>query len=391
MEDILYHQVQPENQKTQYKQNDSIDMVLSFEGRSLICNSVRLEADLVVNSTGVTPIDGTTDVKTDAHIGGHSVCQSWTVQFQSQGVVENLSDYPRYVKRVSDSSKTDNDYLNSDMVAELRSPHPTIQSKVILPRCPKEYGGDNSNTDNTTVKQTVVTANRPTQSLENPDFSIKPLICLNKVVSANQRLSYEQTGAIKISVVLERNLGVLWGRGVDANHNYALENVRMCYMSAPDQKPQQVEMVSTLGLKNSLTSATSNIASKVPAVADSMAMSFLRQDQEYALNYNNVALQKIPNLDKISFMFNDSTNTYQSFELLSAEEQLSRGLEGLKGKTRNAMELTKLSSNEAYILGLNWFSDVDLSNQKFNININSDISNLEPFIAYLYFNSKVLV
>lgn len=384
MENIIYHQVQPENVKTQYKEYDTIDMVLSFENRAIICNSVRIEADLKVFTNGYDDnnlITGAEDCMIDPKIGGHSVISSVVSTFQNIGVVENLTEYPRYVKMITDATKTDDDMLNSNSVCELRSPHKVISQKAIVPKCPAEYGGGGGG----------AMASIPAGVLTPPDFSIVPHISINKVISGGNRMSYEQSGAIKISITLERNNGVLFGRDVGNNYTYALENVKCCFMSAPDQKPQPLTMMNTLCIKNSLTSAFSNVSSKVPAVCNAVSVSFLRQDQEYTNNYNNVALQQPPNISSVNYLFNDNSNQFVSFEIKDRVELMERGLEGLNSGTSNSCDLTKISSNEAYILGLNWGQYIDLSNQKFNTQINSDISNLEPYIMWSYFHSVVKV
>ena len=79
MENILYHQVQAENVKDSYKEYDTIDFILSFEDRQLICNSVRFEADLLVNKSGssvsnnAVRLTGAEDCYIDPKLGGHTV------------------------------------------------------------------------------------------------------------------------------------------------------------------------------------------------------------------------------------------------------------------------------------------------------------------------------
>ena len=233
MENILYHQVQAENVKDSYREYDTVDFILSFEDRALICNSIRIEGELQVNTTGQNQITnrltGAEDCKIDPKCGSHALWSSITTQFQNSGVVENLTEYPRSVKMRTDATQTDNDMLNSKNVCELRAPNWKISAKQIVPKVPKEYGGGGAGlVTNAGTALNVLQATMKT----DPDFSCVPNICLNKVVSPNIRLDYQASGAIKISFVLERNSGVLWGRDVDANYNYSLRNLRMCYMSA---------------------------------------------------------------------------------------------------------------------------------------------------------------
>ena len=71
------------------------------------------------------------------------------------------------------------------MVCELRAPDDTISRKLILTRVPRCYGGGLTN-NNPIIAQVPPTAKTP------PDFSIKPRICVNKVVGKNLNISYQQ-------------------------------------------------------------------------------------------------------------------------------------------------------------------------------------------------------
>ena len=393
MENIIYHQVQAENVKDSYSEYDTVDFILSFENRALICNSIRLEGDLLVNSTGSTPITYANDVCIDPKLGAHTLCSSIITQFQNSGLVENLTEYPRSVKMNADATKSDNDMLSGDMVCELRSPHKSISHLQILRKIPKTYGGLRNNNFGRGYRNGVDVAHQlPATSYVNPDFSFKPHICINKVNSPNIRLSYQKSGAIKISITLERKFGVLFGRDVNVNCNYNVRNLRMCFTSAPDNTPNApITMINTLCLKSSLTSAVSNISSKVPAVCNSMSASFLLQDREYQATFNNNALNEPPNISRLSYMFNDSFNQFVSYEITDRVEILKRGLEGLSSGMSNSQDLTKISSNESFITGLNWGSYIDLSQQKFNVNINSEIVSNEPYIMFMYFHSIINV
>ena len=90
-------------------------------------------------------------------------------------------------------------------------------------------------------------------------------------------------------------------------------------------------------------------------------------------------------------MFNDSFNQFVSYEITDRVEILKRGLEGLSSGMSNSQDLTKISSNESFITGLNWGSYIDLSQQKFNVNINSEIVSNEPYIMFMYFHSIINV
>tara|TARA_R110000787_G_scaffold5354_1_gene19577 strand:- start:5208 stop:6359 length:1152 start_codon:yes stop_codon:yes gene_type:complete len=383
MEKIIYHQVQPENVKSLYKEYDQVDFQLGFEGRSLLCNSVRLEGNIKVTNNGTATIADTDDVAIDCKIGAHSVIAGCVTQFQTKGVVENITDYPRLCKIHTECDKIENDMLNSNYTCELRSPHDRISNLMIRPIVPVTYGGE--------AAGKIANASAGSQT-ELPSFSIKPKICINNA-TGNIRLTDAQSGAVKLTFTLERNMGVLHGRALVAGnaYTYELSNLRVCYMSAPESAPQQVEMRCAVGLKSSINSAFSNTSSKVPAVCNSVSVSFIQQSHEYNGNFVNTAMEEPPSISKINYLFNDNTNQYVSYEIKDRADMIERGVSSVVGGSSNSSQLQKLSSNKGYVLGLNWNSYVDLSQQKFNIQLQTKISNLEPYIMFMFFHSRFVL
>ena len=380
MDNILLHKVQVDNIKSSYGEHDQLDFSCAFDNRAMVCNTLRLHATLKVYKTTNTDLEGTEDVYIDPHTGGHNFISSCVTQFQSMGVIENVTEMPRFVKTKTDCENIDNDFLDSDKVCELRSPHKALQKRLLLRKVPKTCGG---NTANNCASVNAVLSGQ----VIYPSFSIKPRICLNAVEGTNNLLSYQQSGMVKLTVTLERNLGVLFGQDVNANYYYELSDVFVTYTSAPDVKPSPVTMRTTVCLKNSISSAFSNISSKVPAVCSAMTMSFLPQNHEHQANFNNVALESPPNISAVSYLFNDSTNKYLTFEIKNRVEMIKRGLESISGGASNSASFDNLYANEGFLLGLNWEDPTDLSNSKFNIQLNSDISSSNPFIVYMYFHS----
>jgi len=48
-----------------------------------------------------------------------------------------------------------------------------------------------------------------------------------------------------------------------------------------------------------------------------------------------------------------------------------------------------MENNNGYGIGLNFDDEVDLSNQKFNLQVSSGISSAAPMILYMYFHSTI--
>jgi hypothetical protein len=386
-DNILYHLVQPDNVKSNgYKENENLDFSLAFEGRKYVAGSLRLEGDLQVFSTGggaPTPVAPGNDVKIACSIGAHSVCAGWVTSFQNAGVVENLQSYPRLVAMKAAGIYSKNDYNNSDMVAEMRSSSDKISRKSILPRVIKQYGGGGAGLVAGGSATTQLTAAMKT----DPSFSIKPMIALNNLVGPNQMVSFAQSGMIKLTVTLEKNLGVLFGGDVSADYNYTLQNVRITFRSVPDDGPQPVVMRTSLALKNSMTSAANNISSKVPAVCDAVSISYLPQSHEYNAAYNNVALEEPPLFHSITYSFNDALNRFVTYKIDSKVEMGRRALDSLDSDGSHKMTLERISTNDGFLNGLSWEALIDLSNQKFNINSITGVSSNEPYIQFSFFHS----
>ena len=395
MDSYLLHSVEAENVRDSYSAFDTVDFHLDFDGRALICGSVRLEAEYQILDSNSAPLTGNVvadRVSNDPIIGGHSFCQSWITSFQKTGLVENLVEYPRYAAMVASGSMTQNDLMSAEMVAEGRSPDWRIQQKVVLPRVPADVGGGAAGTPHNGSGQAPnADANDASRFAPvNPDFSIRPLIAINNVASPNALLNYSTTGQVKLSVNLERDNVALYGMSY-SNHQFRLLNMRLTFASVPAVPKQlPIAMKSHLCLKSTINSALSNVSSKVPAVCDSVAISFLTQTREVDGLFKNTELEKLPSLDKVRFMFNDSTNKYISYEIETIPEAIG---EGIKAMNRNGASKTMarddlLSANKGFMLGLDFNQAIDLSKQKFNVQLESATA-IDPMNMYSYYSSLI--
>ena len=143
-------------------------------------------------------------------------------------------------------------------------------------------------------------------------------------------------------------------------------------------------------LKSALNSQLSNTSNRVPAVCDSVALSFIPLARENALNHSNTALEPLPNVTRLQFMFNDSTSRYISYELKDTPEIVAEGLKAMSvGTGANNVRLDTLAANKGYVAGLSFGEAIDLSQQKFNIGVESAVSNTNPYQMYAFFSSVI--
>lgn len=359
---LRYHQVQPQNLKDTYGEYDSVDFELTFENRQLAPSSIKLEADLKVMPDGNT-MQSAEKVYIDPFIGAHSFVDSIITDVQSGGIIENFQNYPRYQRMVADTTMTVDDMMNSENTCELRSPNIKVSQALLQGNVMKNGG-----------------------TVALPDFSIKPNFCLNTISAP---LDYSKTGAVRITVKLARNFSALFGPGMTANTKYQLSNLRLCFNSVVG-KPSKVSMRTKLGIKQALTSAFANIATKVPAVCRGVSCSFQLQSNENSQNDNNVETVVPPNIKELSFAFNDSLNEYVTYVIKGREELLDKYIESFANTGSNMIRLSKLQALQGYGVGLQFGTVaeplfIDLSNQKFNVQITSDIS--DNYNIYMYFHS----
>ena len=369
---IHYASVLPENNKDSFEEFDNVDFVLAHEGRALNLGSVRLHGvvDVTQNSNPLTSTTDDTnlkDIKLDGMVGAHSFCESWTCEMNGQ-IVENITSYPRYVKMAMTATNGVDDMNNASNVCELKAPFDKMTNQAL-----KGVVGGAGDTN-------------PTHFA--PDFSIRPSICVN---SGRGMLPYKKSGDIRLTVTLARVLAAIYGLDVDANTKYVLRDLRIVYTTSPepDNMSEPVVLRTKLNIKQSIQSSFSNVQTKVPAVCSAMSASFQTQANENQAKYNNMELNAVPNLTQTQFLFNDSTNTLVTYLIKNNVEVIGRYIDSFVDTGRNALSPAKLADNNGFGVGLNFSEELDLSNQKFSVQLSSAVSSAAPMIIYMYFHSMI--
>ena len=382
-ENLRYHISNPENNASEgYKEFSTIDFVLDSSGRQLVANSIRLEADVVVHSTGNTVLTIEDDAQTtrkymrvqlDPNVGGHAFFESFQVVLpNSLGLIHNANEYPRYVKMMAKGQYSLDDYVSADLVSEMRvgrndASYPMINQQA-------KGGGENGGND-----------------LKNTNFCIKPMIAINQTSGGNY--SFDKMGAIRISMNLARNTQALFGADVDANHNYVLENVRLRYITIPDSgKMNKMICNSYSVIKNTIISNNAEVSTSVPANAvGGVSISFLESASESNNKKNSLALEKYPAFQEVSYLFQDASNQYVSYTIKSLQDALKKGLEGLRSVGHNEISANNYQANDGMVLGLDFNGQfVDMTKNKFAINIKSQ-RDIGTYFIYLYFHSLVVL
>ena len=378
---VQYHSTPPKGSNTDFKPEKDVEFELNFSGRNLLMGSVAIEADLITYEAAATVLT-TKKIQLDGKIGCHGLFSNWKVTSQLQQQLELIDEYPRFVRMNADSNLSASDLLNSEYVCELRAPTDDLQALCLRQRVPRDFGNGNAFGSITKAK-----------GERNPDFVLKPMICLNRPVVAGSQLPFRQVGTITVSGNLTRALHALYGPECASNSSYKIENVRMNFTSYPDmgEPLSPINFRSYTVIQSEIVSNLSNISSTVPSVCDGVAISYVktdnRTDATKILRNCDTQLDRPENVKSIKFMFNDSTTDGISYEITTQEEMIYRGLQALNGNKNNDVQLQRIYANDGVIHGMYFGNAVNLATSKFNIQLSSDVTNSKAYTMFCYFNS----
>ena len=223
----------------------------------------------------------------------------------------------------------------------------------------------------------------------SPDFSIKPRICLN---GGSGIVSHDRSGDITVSFNLNRNYAALFGVNMGSSVKYALKDLRLTFNSVPDDGSKEpIALRSRININQSMQSSASNINVSVPAVCDAVSCSFQVQAERNTPSFNNTVLHQVPNLKTTQWMFNDSTNTGVSYQIRNPSELVDRAINSFVDSSKNSLDTARLANGDGFMIGLGFGELIDLSRQRFSVELVSDVSNLVPLVMFMYFHTIVSI
>ena len=314
-------------------------------------------------------------------VGAHSFIDSISTEFsnagKNSGTVESLQEYPRYAKMYYAGTQTLDGQMGSACACELRCP--SMKCSNVLLR-----GGQ--------AGKAAAQIYIPTNPHELANFSVRPRFLLNSVSSAQGEpmLSERQVGSCRISIRLARFSNVFNGAGAIADiTSYSLANVRLLYQTYADDGTDMPLVARTkANIKQNVNGNAITLNARLPIMANSMTASFFPVEDMNSAQKNTLALPEPPAVSRLEFSFNDSTNSYISYELRDKNSILQRAVQSLNPMDEtNAVSLDMIKSGDMYMIGLGWESFIDLSRQKFSLLLNSGIgSSATDYTLYSYFH-----
>jgi len=371
---VMYHSVLPQNNADLYRANQQVEWVIDIPpGRAMKAGTLSIQYDLRVNSTGTTRNTGTV-LGYDHLVGGHGVWQSWQSS-ASNGMIESIQNYPRYVKMVNETTMG-----RKDVFSQMN------QAELIMPNF--------AHTTSITAGMSIPNLNQ-TSLVRDYDCNIEPKICLNKTLTD---VSPQKTGRINLVGILERDNGFLSGVGVLDACNYSISNVELHYVSVPDKsKPSdKLTWFIVSSQKNTLQSQRSNITCVVPDVITSVFGSFIEQNDEFSNIPNNTKTSVLKSITSIKFLMNDSQSNNIVYEQETYDEIEKNYAQTMRNSISNEINNSILGVNNGFGVGQNFSgSGLNLLNNKLDVEIITSgalgISNTNAYTFFVYFNGLIQV
>tara|TARA_E500000318_G_scaffold69897_1_gene64658 strand:+ start:4874 stop:6010 length:1137 start_codon:yes stop_codon:yes gene_type:complete len=368
---IKYHKVTPETVKDAgHTEFDTVDFVMTGQGRKLVKNSVLLAYKLQVNSAANTPKTTNDQIRYNHKIGGHSFIDQIVVS-NPNGNIEVLESYPIFVNQVRTATLGQNDYYSADLIAEGCGPIPENA----------EIGSERVASNN--EQATGAAAIDFTDSTQ----CIRPLMCLNRMSGGDY--SFDNNGPLRVSLSLARLVAALQGQDNSNAAEYKLVDLRLYFKSVPDDGAKDKMMMLSYGhLKQSINSNSANISSRIPAKAvTGVTVSFLLESDESNFKNDSYALNKFPNLEEVRFLFSDNLSNNISYSMEEPNDMLKRGLKALGSAGHDQAQYSKMIANKGFLLGQDFAQAVDISQNKFTIQIKSSHTQGSPYVAHAFFHN----
>lgn len=368
---IRYHQVFPSNNKELFLPEDLVDFELDAFGRDLVRNSIEISGTVEVFKTvsAVQSRVGKADdgfLFLDKSAGAHSIIENVSCSTVNQGNLESIGfSYPRFVSMLNVLQKRNQDKNNVEDALEWIYP-------------------DKNLTDNY-LRQGILTDGTNPVNYDQT-FNFKPHIVFNRT---DQNVPFNKTGKMRISLNLSSVEKMIENKLTVANLEsitYKIRNLKLFFRSVPeDPSIKSILAQKFIPLKTTISSSLANISLNVPSQsATGCSISFQNVANEGEEKKNNNQLEKI-NIKGLQFFFN-SANSYLNYKLDNLSEILIRGLKSLSPSNDEAVYQINnkdLGNNENFIIGSDMDGIIDLSQNSFEVQIESDL-NINTNVYFMF-------
>ena len=383
-----YRSIYPQSQQLTYLSNQNSDFYLNLENEKLVPGTLRLEGLCAVYSNlgSTTAVTSQQNIHYDPVSGYHGLCRDITTEFENQGVIENLQNYPRLVHAMK---------LCTDAI--------------------ESFGTETRNSIEGCLPNISTTAG----SLEglggklesSVPFSLPLHICLN---AASGPIPSSVTGQMRLRIRWAPDDEFLCGADyVTGTSGYSLSEVKLTYQVIPDDGPggaqrEPVTMEIYSSYRANIDSNSQNVSTFVPGLCDSVHMTFIKVADETTSTKNYLAAQPLPGqpplgydnvgvtidnygIERLYYAINDTDTALVGFTMESREEIMRNGIRSFNPSVNRYATLDrKLREPEAdgYVAGIPFGGLVDFTKNKFAVDIQSQCSNSNQYACYLHFRQR---
>lgn len=373
---ILHHRVIPLSASDTYSPNQTVDFQLAVPGRKIINGSVRIEGTVAVAKAAGGAITTADDCKLDCFVGAHSFISQLSTEVESKGMIETLSNYPRYVSIASKASMSQDDTLSLDMQAELRCGGKVDNGKYALQAVAESSNDGNAPLDRTTPAS----------------WSIKPMCAINRASGNNY--SCDRLGSMRLSLILAQNRDAMFGFDNTGNGcTYTLSDLAVRFSTVPEDGDASPMLCrSYFSTVNSISSTSTSLVSRVPSQrVNGVSVCFIDQADSRDAEKNSQALQSVPQFRSTEYLFANSVSGGIEYKITDIGDAIQRGIESLSASGHSNVSQQTLQANNGFLLGMSFEGFLDLSRELFSqrLVVDSTTITTNPMDAVSYFHSLI--
>ena len=212
-------------------------------------------------------------------------------------------------------------------------------------------------------------------------------------------LSFSALGKMRLRARLASVRQALFGADCSALlTTFSMSNLQLHYkVVPPNPNPGQTMFRIFNDTVRPVNSNNVNLNAQMPGLTSSFSSHYVPASDEIDFTKDGYRTAVLPNVQRVQFAYSGNDNLKIAFPLETREEiqmnyQLSLGNPnaGLNSLLLSARQLAN-GQNFGFGIGLNFGQLQSLVKTLFSLNIISDVSNVAPFTAYLFFRSTVSV
>jgi hypothetical protein len=382
MSSSQYRSIYPVTQRDSYDPNTNVDFVLNLNQEKLVPGTIYLQGECQVYSDGITVMTNDKDLYYDGLAGYHGVIRDIQTEFKQLGVVESIQNYPRLVKMKA-LALSDEDALGcqADMAVEGRVPSEQMAKGYLQGSAQTGY----------------------------VPFSLKVDNVLN---NCSAPVSSSATGQIRLRFRIAPSNEFLFGEQWNAGApSFVLRNLKLHFQAIPDDgQMAPVQMVIYSTYRGVVESTNQNLSTFVPGPCSAVHMSFLDVEKENDEQYNFLACAPPPGkpplgdntstfdsygFERVQYAINDTDTALTGFTIESREEILKNGLRSFDMSTKkynsSIQKMMKVENPDGYLAGIAFGNPINLQNNKFAVELQSQVQSPNYYAAYFYFRMPQIV